>query len=280
MIRRSPSQTRQSFTIMPNATLNDSRLSWEAKGMLAYLISKPDHWQVRVSHLVKESPNAKKRRVLTILDELETLGYITNNGQRFTEAGDFSYVERIVHEISVVPSSVHANSVHAPSVHAKAHHIVSTDLEQVLIEVNTDRSNLSSPENSGDSGASEPPTQEPLSADFPNLPLSKFREPLAMANLLADLIYNNDQRISRKRPKIQQKWLEEIEKLHRIDGYSYSEISEVIRWCQNDPFWQSNILSGQKLRLKFSTLYSRSGNQPRQSTTFSDIEAFLNNGDL
>lgn len=161
MIRRSPSITRKSYTIVPNLTLNDTRLSWEAKGMLAYLISKPDHWTIIVNQLVKESASAKKRKVLVILKELEDLGYITNNGQHVKDNGDFSHTERIVHEIAitktakskevgVVRSSVHATSADAASVHAEPHHLVSTDSKQVLIEAITDRSNFTSPEKSGD----------------------------------------------------------------------------------------------------------------------------------
>ena len=40
----------------------------------------------------------------------------------------------------------------------------------------------------------------------------------------------------------------------RIDKRTPEEIEEVIRWCQNDSFWQANILSTKKLREKFDQL--------------------------
>jgi len=163
VIRRSPSVTRQSFTIMPNVTLNDARLSWEAKGMLAYLISKPDNWVIMVNHLVKESPKAGRQKVLRILDELETLGYITNNGQYIdSENGHFSHTERVVHEVAIgteihiIPDgtvdgfTVNGGTVNGFTVSGKPAHLVSTEVKQVLNKVNTEISNFASPEKSGD----------------------------------------------------------------------------------------------------------------------------------
>lgn len=57
-----------------------------------------------------------------------------------------------------------------------------------------------------------------------------------------------------KEPNISDAWLTEMEKLNRIDGHDWTAISEVIDWCQNDPFWKSNILSPAKLRKQFDQL--------------------------
>lgn len=71
-----------------------------------------------------------------------------------------------------------------------------------------------------------------------------------LANLLADLIANNGV----KRPNVTDKWFADIDRLQRIDGYSYEQIERVIRWAQADSFWQANILSPSKLRKQFSQL--------------------------
>jgi hypothetical protein len=154
---------------MPNVTLNDNRLSWEAKGMLAYLISKPDNWVIMVNHLVKESPKAKKEKVLVILRELEDLGYITNNGQRINdEKGQFSHVERVVHEvvvgseIRIIPDetvdgfTVNGAAVNGSTVNGKVPHLVSTEEKQVLNKESTEVSKSSSPEKSGDGVSPKP----------------------------------------------------------------------------------------------------------------------------
>lgn len=136
--------------------------------------------------------------------------------------------------------------------------------------------NSLSPENSDDAEAQNSGSEALLG--FPNLGKAKFGKALEMANLLADLIYENDQRLSRKRPKVLQEWVEAIEKLHRIDKYDYEDIERIIRWCQQDAFWHSNVLSGRKLREKFPTLYARSGEKSKSKDTYSDIETFLQNG--
>lgn len=71
-----------------------------------------------------------------------------------------------------------------------------------------------------------------------------------LANLLADLIAANGV----KRPNVTDKWFADIDRLQRIDGYSYEQIERVIRWAQADSFWQANILSPGKLRKQFSQL--------------------------
>ena len=40
----------QAITSIPRI-IDDTRLSWAARGMLAYLLSRPAHWEVRVTDL-------------------------------------------------------------------------------------------------------------------------------------------------------------------------------------------------------------------------------------
>jgi hypothetical protein len=44
-------------TINPTFT-TDARLTWAARGLLIYLLAKPDNWKVQVKDLVKQAPNA------------------------------------------------------------------------------------------------------------------------------------------------------------------------------------------------------------------------------
>ena len=50
MIHRQPRITTN-FTVVPNQILNDGRISFRAKGLLVYILSKPDHWRTTTSHL-------------------------------------------------------------------------------------------------------------------------------------------------------------------------------------------------------------------------------------
>ncbi len=73
-IRRAPRS--HSYTIMPNGALTDDRLSFKARGLLAYILSKPDHWKTNSGHLASVGPDGLTA-VRTGLRELQDLGYAT-----------------------------------------------------------------------------------------------------------------------------------------------------------------------------------------------------------
>lgn len=89
------------FTIVPNKAIND-KLSWAARGMLLYLCSKPDDWEVCISDLVNQTTNSAKRSgrdaVRKIMDELVECGYMRKTQNRIS--GKFQNVD---HEVSFLP---------------------------------------------------------------------------------------------------------------------------------------------------------------------------------
>lgn len=94
MIVRAKRETN--YTIMSNVGLNDERLSFKAKGMLAYLLSKPDNWRVSDRHLATIGPDGRAA-VQAALKELETFGYLKRERIR-SEDGTFSWVSTIYDE--------------------------------------------------------------------------------------------------------------------------------------------------------------------------------------
>src|SRR5512147_319226 len=100
MIVRAP-RPQAGYTVLRNETLSDRRLSWAARGLLAYLLSKPDHWRVSPAHLVTETADARvssgRDAVYALLGELETAGYIVRVQGR-AEDGRMAEVERHIHE--------------------------------------------------------------------------------------------------------------------------------------------------------------------------------------
>src|SRR5690625_998712 len=44
---------------MDKTFLNDNRLSWKAKGIMAYMLSKPDNWTFYIDELIKHSTDGK-----------------------------------------------------------------------------------------------------------------------------------------------------------------------------------------------------------------------------
>lgn len=45
------------FVMIDRRVIENPALSWKAKGMLAYLLSRPDNWVIRFADLVKRSPD-------------------------------------------------------------------------------------------------------------------------------------------------------------------------------------------------------------------------------
>ena len=69
------SKRPERYTITDNEIINDSAMTWEARGLLIYLLSKPNNWHMRLEDLVKHSP-AGIKVVRRIVKELEILRYI------------------------------------------------------------------------------------------------------------------------------------------------------------------------------------------------------------
>jgi len=75
---------------------------------------------------------------------------------------------------------------------------------------------------------------------------------LQLSELLLGLI--TDRNPKHKRPNLQE-WAKHIGLAIRIEDRTPEELERVIRWCQQDDFWQYNILSTRKLREQFDRLF-------------------------
>jgi hypothetical protein len=63
------------YFVVDNALFSDAQLSWEARGLMGYLLSKPEDWRVRFYDLVAHGP-AGQHKVQRMLRELEDAGYL------------------------------------------------------------------------------------------------------------------------------------------------------------------------------------------------------------
>jgi hypothetical protein len=76
----------------------DGRLSWAARGLLVFLLGKPDHWAVSVTHLRNETSKSSKPTgrdgVYGLLQELITAGYVQRRQDRLGSGllGETHYV--------------------------------------------------------------------------------------------------------------------------------------------------------------------------------------------
>ena len=54
-----------------------------------------------------------------------------------------------------------------------------------------------------------------------------------------------------------QQWADAIDKLNRIDGFEWEDISDTLRFAMRDDFWQKNILGGPTFRKQFEKIYTK-----------------------
>jgi hypothetical protein len=75
-------QKQRRFTTVDNAPFQDKRLHWDTRGLLGYLLTKPDGWEIRIEDLLKqEEPEDGSRatgreKIFRMLRELKTYGYL------------------------------------------------------------------------------------------------------------------------------------------------------------------------------------------------------------
>lgn len=82
-----------------------------------------------------------------------------------------------------------------------------------------------------------------------------------LCELLADLIEANGS----KRPAIGKNWVDAARLLIDKDGRRPDQIERAIRWCQQDEFWRSNVLSMPKLREKYDQLRLQAAREKQPS---------------
>src|SRR3954464_4873397 len=98
---------RGRFTIVPNAIFDDERLSFGAKGALAYLLSLPPNWEVRHDHLQRKLGIGRKL-LSRAFDELIKAGYVTRDEtQARDEFNRFTSLNYIVRDI---PTKAHSDA--------------------------------------------------------------------------------------------------------------------------------------------------------------------------
>lgn len=98
MIEVRTEKKKNPYVMIDNRPINDRELSFGARGLLAYLLSKPDDWKVQMSDLVNGPDGASKVR--GYLKELQKHGYAKLHRQR-DEKGHVLGSEWIIREMPI-----------------------------------------------------------------------------------------------------------------------------------------------------------------------------------
>lgn len=152
-IVRAP-RPKGNFYILDKRISEDCNLSWGARGMLIFLLGKPDNWRVSIQNLVNETSGSNRKSgrdaVYAFLAELKDAGYITVFQNR-SESGAFGETDYLVHEHSeplpvlpdtarpdtAIPNTGKPNTADPTLISTKNHKLSTTTTER---SENSDRS--------------------------------------------------------------------------------------------------------------------------------------------
>jgi hypothetical protein len=85
------------FTVVPNGVLNDEALSYDAVGLLCYLLSKPNNWTLQIEQL-RHRGGVGRDKVYKLIGQLCDAGYIVKQQARDPETAAFVAHEYVVYD--------------------------------------------------------------------------------------------------------------------------------------------------------------------------------------
>jgi len=120
------------YVMLDKEFLNNAKLSWRSKGLLAYFLSKPDDWKIIVKDVINRSTDGRDS-VLAGIRELEKNGYIEKVRIRDKETGKYIGIEYVVYEKPQNPQqnkipSTNGFSVSGFAVSGKPVHLLNNDI--------------------------------------------------------------------------------------------------------------------------------------------------------
>lgn len=94
---------RRGFVVLYRSAAQDDRLSLEARGLLALMLSLPDNWVYTVGGLARKA-GCGREKARRLLKELQTVGYLIRE-QGHDEAGKFSGCMYVLQDEAPLPEN-------------------------------------------------------------------------------------------------------------------------------------------------------------------------------
>lgn len=139
-IKRATHGASQAYFLMSRSTAQDESLTWEARGVLSYLLSKPNDWLVVLKDLQQ---NCGRDKVRKIIRELIEHGYLEERQEiRDEKTGRIKgYTPHIVHETPLTDLP-YTDNQHTDNQHTENTPLHNTDIQNTDLE-NKDKHSLS-----------------------------------------------------------------------------------------------------------------------------------------
>jgi hypothetical protein len=128
------------FVMIDRRPIENPTLTWKAKGILAYLLSRPDNWIVRLGDLVKRSPDGVYS-IRGAINELQKAGHVHRKEVR-EENGRFVRYELEVYELPFTPDPL-INFPQADNPQAGNLMLNDTDINENELSMGADAPDLS-----------------------------------------------------------------------------------------------------------------------------------------
>lgn len=244
---------QQKFTTVDNEPYLNADISWKAKGLIAYLLTKPDDWETNIEDLKKRSTDGKDS-VKSGLKELEQAGYIFRH-QEHNADGTFAQCVIEVHE-GKVPENYSKKPTNPPQTEKPLAVKPSTDKPQTVnpLQVNTE-TKLTTDKSKNSIGTRA------------EIPTHCFEIADSMI-LFVKTQWNLNKANSRH------KWADVIRKMNTIDKVPLDQIQRAITWYAALPEYPQYcpiIQSAVTLREKWVNLINYSKTLANQSTRADSI---------
>lgn len=253
-------EKQRNFVAIDKTCLEDDRLSFKAKGLHSYLMSRPDNWKPILEQLSTVSKD-KQASVRAGMKELEDCGYIIRRPVK--DNGKIVEWEHIVYEKPQKPSL--SPQVGFPQV----------EIPQVEIPQVENRRLISNEVINNDLISNEVINLLSAAADDPPPKYDTDSEPYKLAHYLREQILSRDPqtKVPANTLEALQSWSKDADRMIRLDHRDFAEAKELIKWCQKDSFWSSNILSMATFRKQYDKLKRQSGGKQKYDPTTVDWEA-------
>ncbi|MBW8025321.1 helix-turn-helix domain-containing protein [Clavibacter michiganensis subsp. michiganensis] len=236
-IKRIQLHFEKDYTQLPNAWARDKRLSRKARGLLVEIMSHRIGWEITVETLVKGGPEGRDA-ISGGIKELIALGYIVRTTQR-AESGKFDGIDYVIND----PWADETPGQTADGFPVSGSPVSGSpaDGESAAKKTSSSEDHLSEDH------------EEPLAVGSAADQAKPRTDVLHLVKLLAELMTANG-----TAPRtIPASWSDAARLLLDRDGHPLAEAEQVLRWCQADTFWSTNVLSMATFRKQYLRLRAK-----------------------
>lgn len=263
------------FTITPNDLWEADDLGWSAKGLLGYLLSRPDGWNAKLSHLATVGRDGRDATA-TARRQLVEAGWLVEVRQRDRQ-GRLHTVTHVFDTPGNTEADIPDETGYGVSGSGEAGSGVSGSGDAVpIVNTETARTEVTTTDNNPSMSDSDEP--DPDDVDGKGTPTVDYARQWAgfskdvhrITRMLAAAVRANGYTQGVPKPSATPArwvaWAADIDRLLRIGPVgndnpdlipTVAEVERGVSWATTDDFWRTNIRSAATFRKQWPTVRLR-----------------------